>query len=72
MALRHAIHYVTAQLEEVWIPAPDGLTPGVARDGATLVAVVDSGDETYVCASVPRVRGAFAARLLQRRLQECG
>jgi hypothetical protein len=69
MGLRHAIHYLAADLEDVWIPSPDGLVAGVARDGATLVAVVDSGDETYVTASVPRVRGGYAARLLQRRLE---
>jgi hypothetical protein len=69
MGLRHAIHYLAAGLEDVWIPSPAGLVAGVARDGATLVAVVDSPDETYVSASVPRVRGGYAGRLLQRRLE---
>lgn len=69
MGLRHAIHYLASDLEDVWIPSPRGLVAGVARDGATLVAVVDSGDETYVTASVPRIRGGYAARLRQRRLE---
>ncbi|MEO8313676.1 MAG: hypothetical protein ABI645_02680 [Pseudomonadota bacterium] len=69
MSAPRAVQYLAAGHTQTYLASPEGVQPGEAQDGATMVAVVDSADELYTTVSPPAVGRGYMKSLMQRRLE---